>query len=206
MKDIFSLYQVMDAKTAYATVSGLGTRPGNIGDDFKLYVTSPNSTEVKAFRDGNTWYYADGTQANDGNVIFGGGVVTPLLQDTVKGDDILNPSFDPDNSFEDYTPQINWLPRLAFSFPISEDANFFAHYDVLVQRPPSNWQITPLINLFNRSCPRFLGNHRCRDGRCNNCGWTLIEFDQAFELLGHDPVCLGRNLQVGFVGFRARGE
>jgi len=27
------------------------------------------------------------------------------------------------------------MPRLAFSFPISEDAGFFAHYDVLVQRP-----------------------------------------------------------------------
>jgi outer membrane receptor protein involved in Fe transport len=30
------------------------------------------------------------------------------------------------------------MPRLAFSFPISEDAGFFAHYDVLYQRPPSN--------------------------------------------------------------------
>lgn len=159
MKDIYSLYQVMDAKTAYATVPGLGTRPANVGDDFKLYVTGPNSTEVKAFRKDNTWYYADGTQANDGNVIFGGGVVTPLLLDTVKGDDILDPRFDPDNSFEDYTPQVNWLPRLAFSFPISEDANFFAHYDVLVQRPPSNWQITPLNYVYFYTADRTPANN-----------------------------------------------
>jgi hypothetical protein len=175
MKDIFSLYQVMDAKTAYATVSGLGTRPGNIGDDFKLYVTSPNSTEVKAFRDGNTWYYADGTQANDGNVIFGGGVVTPLLQDTVKGDDILNPSFDPDNSFEDYTPQINWLPRLAFSFPISEDANFFAHYDVLVQRPPSNWQITPLNYVY------FYTPDRTPANNANLLPERVVDYEVGFQ-------------------------
>jgi outer membrane receptor protein involved in Fe transport len=30
------------------------------------------------------------------------------------------------------------MPRLAFSFPISDAANFFAHYDILVQRPGSN--------------------------------------------------------------------
>jgi outer membrane receptor protein involved in Fe transport len=30
------------------------------------------------------------------------------------------------------------MPRLAFSFPISDDAGFFAHYDVLYQRPTSN--------------------------------------------------------------------
>src|SRR5690606_26049002 len=52
--------------------------------------------------------------------------------------------FNPDNSFEDYKPQLNIMPRLAFSFPISDEANFFVHYDVLVQRPPSNTIATPL--------------------------------------------------------------
>ena len=28
------------------------------------------------------------------------------------------------------------MPRVAFSFPISDVANFFAHYDILTQRPP----------------------------------------------------------------------
>lgn len=158
MKDIYSLYEVRDAKSAYAELP-LGTRPANVGDDFKVYVTGPNSTEVKAFRDNDTWYFADGTQANDGNVIFGGGVVTPLLLDTVVGDNILDVRFDPNTSFEDYTPQVNWLPRLAFSFPISEDANFFAHYDVLVQRPPSNWQVTPLNYVYFYTPGRTPGNN-----------------------------------------------
>jgi hypothetical protein len=158
MKDIYSLYQVMDAKTGYATLP-LGSRPANVGDDFKVYVAGPNSTEVKAFRNGDTWYFADGTQANDGNVVFGGGVITPLLFDTINGDNILLPGFNPDNSFEDYKPQVNWLPRLAFSFPISEDANFFAHYDVLVQRPPSNWQVTPLNYVYFYTPGRTPGNN-----------------------------------------------
>lgn len=143
LRDPYSLYQVMTAKDFYARVSA-PPRPGNVGDDFKVYVQGPTDATPKAFRNGDTWYQADGTQANDGNVIFGGGVVTPYLYDTILGDEITNPNFNPDLSFEDYTPQISWLPRLAFSFPISEDANFFAHYDILVQRPPSNWEVTPL--------------------------------------------------------------
>lgn len=39
------------------------------------------------------------------------------------------------NAFKDYKPQINVMPRVAFSFPISDVANFFAHYDVLTERP-----------------------------------------------------------------------
>jgi len=30
------------------------------------------------------------------------------------------------------------MPRISFSFPISDEALFFAHYDVLTMRPTSN--------------------------------------------------------------------
>jgi hypothetical protein len=142
LKDPYSLYRVMDAKTFYETVPTTpANRPNTIGDDFKVYTASEQDNTITAFRNGDTWYFPDGRQANDGNVIFGGGVVNPYLFN--PEDDITNPDFDPNGSFDDYTPQVNWLPRLAFSFPISEKANFFAHYDILVQRPPSNWEVTP---------------------------------------------------------------
>jgi hypothetical protein len=145
LRDQYSLYQIMSAKDYFASIpEAPDVRPASIGDDFKVYVESESDRTAKAFRSGNTWYFADGRQANDGNVIFGGGVVTPLLADTIFGDDIKSANFDPNTAFVDYTPQVNWLPRLAFSFPISDDANFFAHYDVLVQRPSSGWQVTPL--------------------------------------------------------------
>jgi hypothetical protein len=131
---------------------------------------------VKAFRDNNnTWYFADGTQANDGNVVFGGGVITPLLQDTINGDEILLPGFNPDYSFVDYTPQVNWLPRLAFSFPISEDANFFAHYDILVQRPPSNWQVTPLDYTY------FYTPNRTPDNNANLLPEKVVDYEVGFQ-------------------------
>ncbi len=147
MRDPYSLYGIKTAKDYYASTPGV--RPGTIGDDFKVYVESEqNNTKLQGFRDGDTWYFADGRQANDGVSVLGSKPVAPLYVDTVSGDDIFDPRFNPAFSFEDYTPQINWLPRLAFSFPISEDANFFAHYDVLVQRPPDGWQVTPLNYLY----------------------------------------------------------
>ncbi len=158
MRDPYSLYKVGSAAEYYSKVPA-PNRPNGIGDDFKVYTQGQNDPSVKAFRDGDTWYFADGRQANDGNLIFGGGVVSPYLSDTVSGDDIFDPRFDPATAFEDYTPQVNWLPRLAFSFPISEDANFFAHYDILVQRPPSNWQITPLNYLYFYTPGRTPGNN-----------------------------------------------
>ena len=141
LNDQYSLYKVMDANTFFTTVPTSDTRPNTIGDDFKVYTVSEQDATVTAYRNGDQWYFPDGRQANDGNVIFGGGVVNPYLFN--PNENINRADFDPSQSFADYTPQVNWLPRLAFSFPISEKANFFAHYDILVQRPPSNWEMTP---------------------------------------------------------------
>ena len=176
MKDEFSLYEVMEAKEYFETVPGAGQRPANVGDDYKVYVNSGQDLSPKAFRDeNNTWYFADGTQANDGNVVFGGGVVTPLVRDTVSGDDIFDPRFNPDLSFEDYTPQVNWLPRLAFSFPINENANFFAHYDILVQRPPSNWEVTPLNYLY------FYVPGRTSENNANLRPERVVDYEVGFQ-------------------------
>ena len=40
------------------------------------------------------------------------------------------------------------MPRIAFSFPISDEAQFFAHYDVLTQRPPQSNRLEPVDYLF----------------------------------------------------------
>jgi hypothetical protein len=103
-----------------------------------VYVAEEGSEQAFAFRNGDQWFFANGNAANDGSVIFGGGVVTPAYvnpEENIKSDD-----FNVDGSFEDYEAQVNWMPRMAFSFPISDEANFFAHYDILVQRPfPIPW-------------------------------------------------------------------
>ena len=52
------------------------------------------------------------------------------------------------NAFEDYKPSIIVMPRISFSFPISEDALFFAHYDILSQRPTTGNRLNPLDYLY----------------------------------------------------------
>ena len=57
------------------------------------------------------------------------------------------------DAFEDYKAQINFMPRISFSFPISDEASFFAHYDILTKRPTSGVRFDPFQYQFinNRS-------------------------------------------------------
>jgi outer membrane receptor protein involved in Fe transport len=143
LKDNYSLYEIMGAND-YHTQTG-DPRPGNIGDEYKVYLDDSGSS-VSAYRDGDQWYASNGTPVNNPNTLFPGGLVFPKYVDDRPARDlnfIKSRDFDPNVSFQDYETQINIMPRLAFSFPISDEANFFAHYDILVQRPPSNTIASP---------------------------------------------------------------
>ena len=140
MKDPLSLYDIKSANQFFSeTENSDQVRPLNIEDDYKVYVSGPDDNSVKAFRNGNQWYSEDGTEVNGGNVIFGTSPrYVQYSNPLANGNWIRERTYDPNDGFEDYKPQINVMPRLAFSFPISDVANFFAHYDILVQRPPGN--------------------------------------------------------------------
>ncbi|MBK8493104.1 MAG: carboxypeptidase regulatory-like domain-containing protein [Saprospirales bacterium] len=140
LKDPYALYEIISAKDFHDNFGG--NRPQTIADDYKVYVDSDGSSIVKAYRNGDQWYSANGTEVNDARQIFGGELVFPRY--TTDDPNIQSRDFDPSVSFQDYEQQTNFMPRLAFSFPISNDANFFAHYDVLTQRPPSNTLASPL--------------------------------------------------------------
>lgn len=134
LKDKYSLFPV---KTV-AEVGSIPDKPSNIGDDFVVYVADAGDPTVNAivgYRDGDTWYDADGKELTDPSVLHATGTPNPWLVDANDNSVIkdLSPA-----SFKDYVPQINVSPRIAFSFPISDEALFFAHYDVLTQRPSSN--------------------------------------------------------------------
>ena len=140
LKDIYSLYDIQTAADFHA-IEG-GEAPANVGPDYRVYTNDADGGGVRAYRDGDQWYFADGRAANSGAEIFGGEIVFPAY--TVDDPNIQSRDYDPNISFEDYEPQVNWMPRMAFSFPISDEANFYAHYDVLVQRPQSNNLFTAL--------------------------------------------------------------
>jgi outer membrane receptor protein involved in Fe transport len=149
LKDPYALYEIESAKDFYARTGK--EQPASISDDYSVYVTGEESDDVKGFRKGDQWYTANGTSVTNGTAIFNGGIVHPAYvgrkasgSTPARVLNIQDPAFDVNTSFRDYKPAINFSPRLAFSFPISEDAGFFAHYDVLYQRPPSNSFATPL--------------------------------------------------------------
>ena len=50
------------------------------------------------------------------------------------------------------------MPRVAFSFPISDEALFFAHYDVLTKRPTSGVRFNPFEYQFIESRTNRINN------------------------------------------------
>jgi outer membrane receptor protein involved in Fe transport len=152
LKDPYSLYDIVTAKDYFDNT--LKTeKPTNIGDDWKVYVNPytnrpvDNINGIRAYRQGEQWYNKSG-QPVDPVALFGENAQTfgRYKAGVAKVDfsEIKTIGFDPEQTFEDYKPQTNVMPRLAFSFPISDVANFFAHYDVLVARPSSNSTVSAL--------------------------------------------------------------
>ncbi len=156
LKDNYSLYEIMGADEYHGQFGG--ERPGNIGDEFKVYLNDAG-TDIQAYRDGDQWYASNGTPVNTPASLFQGGLVNPKYKDDRVTDNFIkDPNFDPNVSFRDYEPQLNWMPRLSFSFPISTEANFFAHYDVLVQRPNTNTIASPLDYFYFADRSNFKNN------------------------------------------------
>lgn len=140
LKDPYSLYPVRTAGEVRGT--GIGEIPTSIGDDYVVYVNDINNpTSITGYRSGDQWFDASGDPlANPKDIAdISGGIAQPyLLETTSEGRPDLGPE-----GFEDYTPQVTFSPRISFQFPITEEASFFAHYDILVQRP------TPGLGRFN---------------------------------------------------------
>lgn len=153
LKDPYSLYEVntlADAKNIKDDFGNVrvknnftegGVTPSNIGDDFVVYVNNNESPtpSVIGYRDGDVWYDPYGRVLDDPTALkqySGGRDPQPyLVNSNVR---MTDSTFDPNTSFTDYKPQINVMPRISFNFPISDEAMFYAHYDVIVQRPKSN--------------------------------------------------------------------
>ena len=122
--------------------------PSTIGDDYVVYVDDvSNPSNIVGYRDNETWYNADGLQISDPNLLAeaAGGQIQPYLTDAQSA---LEGTVNVDNVFDDYKPETVFMPRIAFSFPISDEAQFFAHYDVLTQRPPGGNRLEPVDYLF----------------------------------------------------------
>jgi hypothetical protein len=142
LQDAYHVNELTGANAAYAAEV-----PASVPKDAVVYVVDNNSANktITGYRSGDNWYDASGNAVSDPKVIGGlsGGQAQPWLSNpsAAKSSPYSN------SAFTTYVPQINVMPRVAFSFPISDVANFFAHYDILTERPasyqnrmnPSDW-------------------------------------------------------------------
>ncbi len=125
LKDPFSLLPIVRA-------GDVGLAQNLVGSDYAVYYSGNN---VVGFRDtdGN-FYNLDGQQvgpaevANVGRVRLVDGAQAGTLSESV---------------FKDFEPSVTFQPRIGVTFPVTDRALFFAHYDVLAQRPTTN-QFTTL--------------------------------------------------------------
>jgi hypothetical protein len=121
--------------------------PASMGDNYVVYVNdAKNPTSITGYRSGSTWYNAQGIPIESPKSIEGPGGIAPWLSEPKVT--TINKT-----AFENYKPQINFMPRFSFSFPISEEALFFAHYDILTKRPttatrfdPTEYQFLSLVS------------------------------------------------------------
>ena len=130
LKDPYSIYNVMTA----GEVTDFGAHPDNIGDDYVVYVDdNTNAGAITGYRDGDNWYDASGLPVTDPNVLNVSKGVLPMLADpdALLNGDALNKGLSAD-AFEDYEPEVVVMPRISFNFPISDEAMFYAYYDVLL--------------------------------------------------------------------------
>ncbi len=127
--------------------------PTSMGSDYIVYVDnvdSPNA--INGYRNGDVWFDANGIEVTDPRLLRGPEGIAPYLTDPDNKNDIKA------DIFEDYEAQVSIMPRVSFSFPVSDEASFFAHYDVLTKRPTSGVRFDPAQYQFISSTSSTINN------------------------------------------------
>ena len=145
LKDPYLLYSSYTAGELRAAGRDIVS---TIGDDYIVYVdklssnSSLENVDIRGFRNqnGNVWYNVNGEVVSNPNDISGSsGQPLPFRKGELSETGL--PSVISTDAFKDYEPQIVVMPRIAFSFPVSDKSEFKASYDVIARRPGAGyWQ------------------------------------------------------------------
>ncbi|NND70318.1 MAG: TonB-dependent receptor, partial [Rhodothermales bacterium] len=125
LRDRYSLLPIQRA----GEISGA---PSNIGDDFAVYYDEA-SGGITGFRDLEGRFYDPNGQETDPESVRNN--ASPQLRTDSAGNEIRNLT---DEVFTDYEPQVTVQPRIGVTFPVTDQALFYASYDVVTQRPSEN--------------------------------------------------------------------
>jgi len=137
LKDPYSLYETETVSEVTSLNGNPVTHPSSMGPNYVVYVNDlKNPTAVVGYRNGDTWYNSIGEEISSPTALETSKGIAPMLVDPNSTE--LKVS-----AFKKYEPQTNYMPRISFSFPISDVALFYAHYDVLTQRPTDDNRFDP---------------------------------------------------------------
>jgi hypothetical protein len=173
LKDPYLFYSARTAAEAKTELANDPTKtwiviPDAIGDDYTVYVDDVNNPNaINGFRSGQVWYDANGVETEDPSTLRGSAGIQPWLLDPSQE----TPSAD---AFEDYKAQINLMPRVSFSFPISDEAAFFAHYDILTKRPTSGFRFDPFQYQFVNDRSAIINNANLKPE-------TTVDYELGFQ-------------------------
>ena len=138
---LYSSYTVADLEA-----NGRTDIPAGVPKDAVVYVNTLNSSlsnnftgvQITGYRSGegsaSTWYAASGEIVSDPNKVMGASGQPLPFRKGVLEDTGLPKNISAD-AFKDYEPQIVAMPRIAFSFPVSDRSEFKASYDIIARRP-----------------------------------------------------------------------
>lgn len=147
--------------------------PDAMGDDYVVYVDDVNNPgAINGFRSGQVWYDANGVETEDPTELRGPAGIQPYL--TQNGLEAWNRGTPTADAFEDYRAQVNVMPRISFSFPISDEAAFFAHYDILTKRPTSGFRFDPFQYQFVNERSAIINNANLKPE-------TTVDYELGFQ-------------------------
>lgn len=183
LKDPYLLYEsytvgdLLSGSAAYNTGLVGNAFPNGVQDDWVVYVddASLETPTIRGYRSGGNWYDADGVQVNSYRSVTGeSGKATPYRTKGEGGGQqmatIGNGSGNRISSraFKDYDPQIVVMPRIAFSFPVSDKSQFKANYDIIARRPSGGWQADYMSYLFMNQVSGTINNPNLKPERVTN--------------------------------------
>ncbi|MFT7154833.1 MAG: hypothetical protein ACI9Z7_001909, partial [Alteromonas macleodii] len=168
LKDPYLLYEAYTAGETTTINGDPVNHPGNISSSAVVYVNDvQNPSAIVGYREGAVWFDGQGTEISDPSLLRTGTGIAPYLIDPDQ--EVIS-----SGAFKDYVPQVNVMPRISFSFPISDNALFYANYDVLTQRPSTGNRLDLIDYL-------YLENRTNRVNNPNLRPETTIEYAIGFK-------------------------
>lgn len=188
LKDPYLLYEARTVEQAKALAAANPSLydwvviPESMGDDYTVYVNDVNNPNaINGFRSGSKFYNANGIEVVESSDIRGPAGIAPWLLDPTA----TSPT---GKAFEAYKPQFNVMPRIAFSFPVSDEASFFAHYDILTKRPTAGARFDPFEYQFLEQRSAIVDNPNLRPEK-------TIDYEIGFQQV------LSKTSSLKFSGF-----